>query len=364
MTLWLISSSAGLQTVYGQAGYQAILQKLNALTAVGGTTLRLLDDATSMRGAPPAKTSDAGALRDAWKLIGSQLGAQDSVAIIGDQRVFPSFAVSNPVNDRTIDPDTFVLTDNPYGQFDSSDPADCTQPPVPVGRIAPGVSDTAQDFCSLLDWQILLRTQKPQRTGYAEVTSRQWQDTSSFVLAALASPQRVFVSPDSRISASNAYNLDCRYLYCNLHGFIDSPAWMGYDQALTYPVTAITPDAFQAQYVSGTVAFTEACYGLTTSGKSRTSSCALSLLAAGAGAIIGSTGLAYGTFTATPQNLIDADAMARAFFNTALIPGTTVGNCLKAARAALARTSSSADAFVRKTLLSFQILGDPSYVAS
>jgi hypothetical protein len=139
---------------------------------------------------------------------------------------------------------------------------------------------------------------------------------------------------------------------------------MGYDQGLSYPVPAITPDAFESQYVSGAVVFTEACYGLATFGRSTSSSCALSLLAAGAGGIVGSTGLAFGTATAKPQDLIDADAMARGFFNTALIPGQTLGTCLKAARSQLLQTSSSADVYVRKTLLEFQILGDPSYAIS
>lgn len=364
--LYLITSATGLKSVYGQNGYTLIQQKLEALTGVSGATLKLLDDAGSMQGLAPARSQDAASLREAWSPIGRQLGTQDYVAIIGDQRVIPSFSVPNPVTDRTIDPDTFVLTDNPFGEFRFAEPGDCTQPLLGIGRIAPGVSDSAQDVCSLLDWQITLRQQRPPRYGYVEVTSRQWQETSSFVLSALVSSQRVFVSPDSRITAGNAANLDCKYLYCNLHGFIDESAWMGYDQGLACPVPAITPDAFQSQYVSGTVVFSEACYGLAIDNKSKCSSCALSLLAAGVGAVVGSTGLAFGTATAKPQDLIDADAMARGFFNTALATsqGQTVGSCLRAARAALALTSSSADAFVKKTLLEFQILGDPSYAAS
>jgi hypothetical protein len=233
-----------------------------------------------------------------------------------------------------------------------------------VGRIATGVSDSAQALCSLLDWQIAWRQQKPLRSGYVEVTSRQWQDTSSFVLSALGSSQRVYVSPDQRITAGNAANLDCKYLYCNLHGFASGGPWMGYDQGLSWPVPAVTPDAFQSTYVNGTICFTEACYGLKIDSLSTGSSCALSLLAAGAGGVIGATGLAFGTATAKPQNLIDADAMAQGFFNKAIQGGQKLGDCMQAARTQLLSTSSPSDPYVKKTLLEFQLLGDPSYAAS
>jgi hypothetical protein len=139
---------------------------------------------------------------------------------------------------------------------------------------------------------------------------------------------------------------------------------MGYDQGLGCPVPAVTPDAFQSQYVNGTICFTEACYGLATSGLATGSSCALSLLAAGALGVVGSTGLAFGTATVQPTDLIDADAMARGFFNTALTGGQSLGSCLLQARQQLLRTSLSTDPFVKKTLLEFQLLGDPSYVIS
>lgn len=352
----LVTSAAGLLSAYGQDGYQAILKSLQALAQAQGTPLRVLDDASTMQGGAPAKSQDPNDLRAAIASLKPQV-----ISIIGDQRVFPSFSVANPVSDRSIDPDPMVLTDNPYGDFAGSQPGDCLLPAIAVGRIAPGVSDSAQDFCNLLNWQLTLKQNKPLRTGYVEVTSRQWQDTSNFVLSAAAA--RVFVSPDDRFNASNAANLDCRYLYCNLHGFLNNSAWMGYDQGLSYPVPAITPDAFQSQYVSGAVVFTEACYGLATSGKATNSSCALSLLAAGAGAVVGATGLAFGTATFQPQNLLDADVMARVFFNSALNQGT-VGTWLLNARTQLSQTSSLSDVYVRKTLLEFQILGDPSYAPS
>jgi hypothetical protein len=276
--------------------------------------------------------------------------------------VFPSFSIPNPVADRSLDPDDNVLTDNPYGQFDWSTPGQATLPPVPIGRLAAGVDQQARALAALLNAVAGRHSRSSARTGYVEVTTRQWQNASSSVLSATAPSARVFVSPDERIDSSSASALDCKYLYCNLHGSLSAAPWYGYDNSLSSMVPALTPDAFQPAFVSGTVAFSEACYGLATKSKRTNASNALSLLAAGAASVVGATGLAYGTADPRGQTLIDADVLARTFFNTILSSGTSVGQALMAARQALRSTGADGDSFLRKTLLEFQILGDPSYV--
>ena len=356
--LWIVTSQAGLNSAYGADGAALVEAKLQQLAAAAagaaqGAELHVL-----------AASNDAPSLYAELKaLTGRSVAGPGNLLIAGDQRIFPSFSVSNPVTARTLDPDTAVVTDNPYGSFVWSQPVDAVLPEIPVGRIAAGVEQTAAGLAALLDAQIALRTAHGLRTGYVEIVSRQWQNVGTSVLSMTAPGARVIVSPDGRVSASNASLLDCKYLYCNLHGFLNTAAWSGYDQGLSYPVVAITPDAFQPQYVSGTVTFTEACYGLATSGRTTGGSNALSLMAAGAAAVIGSTGLAYGSATAQPQTLIDADILARTFFNAAAA-GVALGHCLSEARSALRSSSSASDAYVVKTLLEFQLLGDPSYVLS
>jgi len=358
-----ITSALGLQNVYGASNYNAVNAAVCALVAASpGGVLRVLDDPVNMQDGAAATARDANSLRAALQSCCAAVGPPDGIVIIGDQRVIPSFTVANPVTDRSIDPDPVVATDNPYGFMLPVSPPACLVPPIPVGRIVAGIDATANDFCAMLALQSLLRRQRPLRSGYVEIASWQWQDASRIVLSRPGT-ERVFISPDSVLNSSNAANLDCQFLYCNLHGFVDQPAWMGYDPALGFPVTAITPDAFQSQYVSGTIAFTEACYGLLTDGKKTSGSCALSLLASGAAAVVGSTGLAFGTATLASQHLIDADALAQAFFTVAIQPGATVGSCLRAAREALSQ-SVSVDPYVAKTLLEFQLLGDPTYVIS
>jgi len=354
--LLAISSLTGLTATYGQAGADQLRSALGRLTAA-------IPAAQSLLLQSPTDSASLYAELKNW-LAGQRIGAAqlaEGILIVGDQRVFPSFSVANPVSDP-IDPDGTVLTDNPYGQFDWSTPDQATLPPVPVGRLAVGVDQPVSALASLVDAITNRRSRGAMRTGYVEVTTRQWQNASSSVLSAIVPSARVFVSPDQHIDSSSASALDCKYLYCNLHGFISNAPWYGYDNSLSSMMPALTPDAFQPAFVTGTVAFSEACYGLATLGKRTSASNALSLLAAGAASVVGSTGLAFGTADPRGQSLIDADVLARTFFNTILSSGTSVGRALIAARQALRNTGAGGDTYLRKTLLEFQILGDPSYV--
>lgn len=356
MVLWVLTSIAGLRAFYGVDGAAVITAKAAQLAGV------LPNAVVQPLAAGTTTSQDPAALYTELKSLVGRAGAPQAILILGDQSTFPSFTVTNPVTDRSIDPDDTVLTDNPYGQFDWTQPDRCTIPAVVVGRLAPGTNETAAGFSALLEAQIALRKKPSGRTGYVEIVSRQWEGASKAVMALSAPASRLIVSPDGRVSAANASMLDCRYLYCNLHGFINATSWSGYDLGLSFPVPAITPDAFSSQYVSGTVAFTEACYGLATMGKATSASNALSLLAAGAAAVIGATGLAFGTATPQPQRLLDADVLAQSFFDAALTPSVSIGTCLQRARLSLRNTGSASDPYITKTLLEFQLLGDPTYV--
>lgn len=360
---YVITSLAGLRAIYSEDGAALVQAKLAQwASTVPSVTVQVLATRTPSPSIAPDATSLYAEMKAAVAAgRANQNRLDEGIIIVGDQRIFPGFTVMNPVPDRRVDPDATVLTDNPYGQFNWSAPEQCVLPPIAVGRLAAGVDQSAAGLCALIDSTIALQRQSARRTGYVEITSRQWQDSSSSVLSTVTPSARVIVSPDGRVSAANASLLDCKFLYCNLHGFLNESAWSGYDNGLSRAVPAVTPDAFARQFVSGTVAFTEACYGLATSGKRTSASNALSLLAAGAAAVVGSTGLAFGTADVKPQDLIDADVLARNFFNMALTSGSTVGQSLLAARQVLRTTAPLSDAYLTKTLLEFQILGDPSY---
>jgi hypothetical protein len=152
--------------------------------------------------------------------------------------------------------------------------------------------------------------------------------------------------------------------YYNLHGLEDSPAWYGQRDPLEesglpdYPV-ALTPGDLRRNGRPPRIIFSEACYGGLVSGKGEQESLALKFLALGALAVIGSTGIAYGSI-GTP--LTAADLFGNLFWQH-LKAGQTVGDALVKARVDLIREMNRRQGFLdgedQKTLISFVLYGDP-----
>jgi hypothetical protein len=358
MSLLAITRAAGMISAYGQDGYSQILAKLAEFgRSAGGLSVAVLDDAASMHNfGGPAAGADAASLQVTAARAASLVDSLTGVLIIGGDNVIPFYPIPNPVKDSAIDPDPVVYTDNPYGLDRAFDLQASLNPTFAVGRICAGAGEPASALCAVLDNAIGNRSRRTVRAGYVEVTNRVWENVSTSVVSALAGAGRTLVCPNDRVTAANANVLDCKYLYCNLHGFLNDSAWRGEDPVRGY-VTALDPNSFQSDYVSGTFVYSDACYGLQTAGRRTTGSCALTLMARGAAAVVGSTGLAFGTAPGGPLDVIDADALTRAFFTQVKIGGT-IGDCLKRARSAFA--PGRLDAYQKKTLLQFQLLGDPT----
>jgi hypothetical protein len=365
--LLLTTLSSGMISAYGDDGYQQISSAVSDLCmAVPGAQVAILDDGVSMapfggRASAVDQASLFTALNGVVKNIGLTAGG-DGILILGGNDVFPAWSYPNPVTDRSLDPDPNVLTDLPYGCPDN--PNDWLSPNIiAVGRICAGAGDPASALCAIIQNLVTNHQKKPLRAGYVEFTNRDWQDASFSVISDMPGPGRLFISPDDAVTAANSAQLDARFLYCNLHGFSNDPAWKGYDDVRRSFVAAISPESFSPDSIAGSAIYTEACYGLQTAGRPSSGSCALSALGAGAAAVVGATGLAFGSLPGDPRNLIDADALARGFFEAALAPNSTAGGCLRAARASfLVSSGSSPDSYAKKTLLQFQLLGDPTLV--
>ncbi|MGB9456221.1 MAG: C25 family cysteine peptidase [Bryobacteraceae bacterium] len=370
--LLLTTLSSGMISAYGDDGYQQVRSAVSDLClAVPDAQVAILDDAVSMAhfGGPAAardQDSFAIALNHVATVVGLTTAGGGGILILGGNDIFPAWSVANPVTDRSLDPDPSFLTDLPYGAHGSANPSDWLSPDIiPVGRICAGAGDPASALCAIVETLIANHQKKPLRAGYVEFTNREWQDASFSVITDMPGPGRLLISPDDTVTAANSAELDARFLYCNLHGFNDDRAWKGYDPVRRSFVTALSADSFSPDAIAGSVIYTEACYGLQTAARPTSGSCALSALAAGAAAVVGATGLAFGSLPGDPKNLIDADALARGFFQAALPPNSapTPGGCLRAARASfLASSGASPDSYARKTFLQFQLLGDPTLV--
>jgi hypothetical protein len=360
---------AGLSVTYGDDGCRLVLEKLNQYGAVvsGSNALAtaVLDDAGSMDqfGLPAFSAVDPSAITEALARVahsGRLAQSLTDILIVGGDDVLPLWRVTNPVADRTVDPDNHVLTDSPYAALGSTARNDWLNPLVAIGRICPGQGATTDDFCRLIDLLIQNHQNRTPRSGSCALTNRQWQTASQTAAAMLDTPVRWLLSPDDRITASNAGDLDCRFLYCNLHGFDNDPGWKGYDTLQDRFVDALTPDAVSNDFVAGATVFTEACYGLQIAGKPASASCAVKFLAEGAAAVIGATGLAFGSYLEWQTKLLNADKLAAGFFDAAT-KGQNAGASLRAARTAfMGSASTPPNDYETKTLLQFCLLGDPS----
>ena len=367
---------SGMVSAYGAEGLARVQSAFNDFRrAAPGARLAILDDAASMSryGGPASDTSPPSLCAALARVVNIELPAKtpggnasenDGILILGGNEIFPFFNAPNPVTDP-IDTDVFVPTDSPYGARGSMNEDDWLNPAIPVGRICCGAGDSADSLCAIIEAMASYHQRMPARAGYVEFTNRDWQDASFSVITEMPGPGRLLISPDDVVTAANAVELDARFLYCNLHGFSGDPAWKGYDDVGRRFVTALSADSFSSDFIAGSFIYTEACYGLQTAGRTPASSCALAALAAGAAAVVGATGLAFGSLPpGGPANLIDADALARGFFQAALGPNATAGGCLQQARDAFRSSASGLDSFARKTLLQFQLLGDPTLYVS
>jgi len=368
--------------LYGSDGYPQIRAALDAYAQPRGAAVLAVDDPvdSGKLNLPPMAAADCGSILVAIRAARAKLssGRADSLLIAGGDPVVPQFQISNPVQDRSIDKDPVVYTDNPYGAANDT-LEEYLAPSFPVGRIVDDPSANASDFVALIERlanrgrdrltalpgsTLVVYGEQNDERGRTFQGDQGWISDSTKVAVALPTPQDWHFSPGYQLNASARSDAARSLLYFNLHGFSGDPDWKGYSLQRRDFVSAVSPDGFDRAYVSGAIAFAECCYGAETRGRTPNSSCALKLQNEGA-AFVGSTGLAFGSYLAPGLFLDDADFLARSFFS-ALTAGGTVGGSLRNARKAYLADSamnlSSVDwQYKQKTLLQFVLLGDPQW---
>ncbi|MDP1857483.1 MAG: C25 family cysteine peptidase, partial [Gemmatimonadaceae bacterium] len=260
-----------------------------------------------------------------------------------------------------VDPDAIVYSDNPYGATgDTLD--EYLAPALPVGRIADSATGDAQGFVDLIEEVGKNRSERPALSGATSVVNREWSATSAHIARFLASPVLQREAPDYELDDLHKSDTTRRHLYFNLHGFLDDRTWKGFDPIRGQFFTVATPNSFDREHAAGAIVFIENCYGALTVRKDATTSCALRLLQQGCAAVIGATGLAFGSHMHPNFLLENADHLARLFFES-LAGGLSVGGALVRARQVYKSDASipATNVFKRKTLLQFTLLGDPAF---
>lgn len=356
-----VTLKSALQERYGAGGYENIRTALDSYAQAADAKLAALDDADGMKamGLPPATGSGPGTVLLSLRAVRKQLGDVDSILLVGGDSIIPYWKMANPV-DRSVDSDPVVLSDNPYGT-DADSLEEYLAPPVAVGRLTDFPKGSADDFVQLINAATASRKGRTPRSQAMAVVNVDWSDYSHQAAASLPGPVDWHFSPGYLMDRGHGADADREYLYFNLHGFDGDANWSGYDSVQERFVTAVTPEAFDQQYVSGSVVFAENCYGAQTSGRTPSNSCALRLVQQGA-AFVGATGRAFGSHIAPNFFLDDADELAHSFWSE-FTAGAELGEALRRARQDYLNNGNvpEANPFKQKTLLQFVLLGDPGW---
>ncbi|HSV85952.1 MAG TPA: C25 family cysteine peptidase [Levilinea sp.] len=389
----IFSTRAGLARQYGMQTALVIENEMANLVEIvkrrpgWGALVFIADDAenATRMGIQPADAADPWKLKLALFDLDKRLAAKGSMIgallIVGGPEVIPFHHLPNPTDDV----DDGVVSDNPYSTLDSN----YFVPEWPVGRLT---GETGPDAGLILEqlrrmkvshnqfrrsetwferiffyfnflWKLKQPRGKSARPfGYAAAV---WRRPSEVAFRPVGEARSILISPPVSTGGFDPMKItDANLAYYNLHGLIDTAEWYGQrdlsDAANVpdYPV-ALGPKDLVKNGRAPAVVFTAACYGGHIEKKAESEALALRFLSIGSQAVVGSTGIAYGSVT-TP--LIGADLLANLFWKN-MRAGLVAGEALMLAKIETAREMIQRQGFLdgedQKTLISFVLYGDP-----
>ncbi len=391
----ILTSFKRLAEKFGSDGASQIRAALGRLAETSGrqTERQVLtiapDDVNTLRkfNIPAVDANNAWQVKTVLHDLNTALKSKQqkigSLLIVGNDEIIPFHRLPNPTDD--VDKD--VPSDNPYATSDENYfvldwsvgrlPCDHSNDPRPLLTL---IENSIAAYTAPIDvqtntwWEMLLQliarmigSQDQGRDFYAAgITADIWKKASLDVFGPIGDPQDLVSSPPLDLSGWPREEFrDNDFLYFNLHGLEDSPAWYGQRKGLIgdgpmYP-KAIHPQDLQNHMKRiPRAVLSEACYGAHVLQKMRPEeSMALQFLALGTTTFVGSTKIAYGTISSP---LISADLLAKLFWQR-LISGVAAGDALRSAKLAYASMMTDNQGFLdgedQKSLISFVLYGDP-----
>lgn len=313
---------------------------------------------------------------------GSMIGA---VLIVGGHEVVPFFSMKNPA----MDDDLAILSDTPYGTFDSVRIYDQQWQ---VGRI-PGDSSTDPGLLlsqlrsiqtyheNAYEREIHLR-RKNRKTPHRSfrqfsksikeaktfgLSAAAWARASVAVYRNLSDASDLMLSPAVTAKNFPSSKLESiRYAYFNLHGIKGNPNWYGQKDPRDTTSMMTLPLAVQISNLDTVkktpeVVFAENCYGAEIDRRSEANAISLHMLGKGTRVFVGSTAIAYGAMSLP---LTAADLLAHLFWQH-LRTGISTGEAFRRAKKNFATETEiengGLDGEIQKTLISFVFYGDPLF---
>ncbi|MFQ5886076.1 MAG: C25 family cysteine peptidase [Anaerolineae bacterium] len=373
----IVTSKFRLAEKHGPHGFMRIEERLSELErATKGLQVKrvYVDEGSTLDGLEPVDPADPWAIKALIDQIDQGLQAEGGEAkfllLVGGDDIIPFCRLPNPADDG----ESEVWTDNPYASRDDN----FLLPQRAVGRIPDGKKEDV--LLSLLDvaTEGHGEASKGRLTGMVAAVIRGlrqspsslglsaeiWQEASQAVFEAIGNSKGLEISPPFTDQEFLERHTQVPPLaYFNLHGVKEVAYWYGHSSSeIDFPI-ALTPLNLAWVEVSGAVVYSEACYGAHLREGSTDSSIPLAFLAKGAKAVIGSTGMAYGSLI---PPLSGADLLGRNLW-LGLKRGFTIGEALLRAKLGLVEEMAERQGFLdgedQKTILSFVLYGDPSLKA-
>lgn len=191
--LLVVSSSERLDEQYGVGAAAQVMEALDLHQA-----------AAASRGISVKRVlvESAEAARDAREALRSKVSAS-MVLLIGGDEIMPHFRIPNPVRDRSVDPDRWILSDNPYGTRNPAvDSAQYyMQQDVAVGRIV-GSAGSLESLLKNIRNAAAHHLNGNRLDGAFAVVNREWSVAAEKVLTGFGANITYRESPGHRVTQS------------------------------------------------------------------------------------------------------------------------------------------------------------------
>lgn len=375
----LVTHSGALRRKYGSSGAAEVREALDALVEADAgrglkTRVLLLDNTLSMRAIKSARVADGdwvAAVRAVDLAFTRYLPSY--VALVGATDVVPQARVGNPFAGLGADTDSYVPSDLPYacdlpdtwtgpasGMFD---PAELLAVTRVVGRI-PDLVGEADPAMLLAALETATSYSQRRATSYHRVfalTAAAWRGSTTQSVALLPGPTpTVQLSPPAQDGWTKA-TLSPRVHLVNCHGGDTTPDWFGQATGGAIDTVALTPESISGRIRAGTVVAAECCYGamhMAPAGLGERIPLLWAYLSSGGYAAVGSSTTSYGPADGNGQ----ADLICR-YVLEGIATGASSGRAMLDARQRFIRESGAMAPEDLKTLVQFDLLGDPSLQA-
>lgn len=364
----IVSNFKALTAKYGTAGLGRIKEALKVLSAKDkseGLTTRVVDISSAaqmekFKGKPVTTALHQRQVKSAVDAVHKAL-VPAYMMILGSTDVVPHQDLLNPVADPEAgDPDPVVPSDLPYAcdAAYSQDPTKFVGPTRVIGRLPDltGATDPAY-LLGLIQTAAnrRARTVQDYNTHFG-ISAFEWRKSSQLSLERLFGSGRFLQSSPDKGPKWTDIQLAGMSHFINCHGAIARPHFYG-QKGASYPV-AHDASLIAKRITDGTVAAVECCYGALlydpVDAQGVMSICN-TYLASGAYGYCGSTTVSYGPEEGNAQ----ADLICR-YFLQRILAGSSLGRAMLEARQQFAQSAAQLDPFDLKTLMQFNLLGDPS----